>query len=63
MPDLTRTAGVVAVYECPDCGERLLGERRCPDCNLFARRIGSGGSCPSCGDTITIDELQEVITN
>jgi ribosomal protein L32 len=36
------------VYECPDCGERLLGDQRCPDCGVFARRIGIGGPCPHC---------------
>jgi hypothetical protein len=36
------------VYECPDCEIRYLDERRCPDCGLFCRRIGTGGSCPSC---------------
>jgi predicted amidophosphoribosyltransferase len=56
------TAPVIpGVYECPDCGERLL-QRRCPDCNRFARRIGNGGCCPACGDTITLDELLEATT-
>jgi len=63
VPETTTAAGV-GVYACPDCGERLVGERRCPDCNLFARRIGTGGCCPACGETITVDELvQEAITN
>ena len=52
---------VAAVYECPDCGERL-NQRRCPDCNLFTRRIGTGGACPSCGETITIEELEAITT-
>ena len=60
MPDLTIT--IPAIYECPDCGERLT-ERRCPDCNLFTRRIGTGGICPDCGDIITIDELLEATMN
>ena len=34
------------VYECPDCGERLLGQQRCPDCATFARRVGPGGPMP-----------------
>jgi predicted RNA-binding Zn-ribbon protein involved in translation (DUF1610 family) len=38
----------ITVYECPDCGERLLGEQRCPDCRTFTRRIGVGGECPHC---------------
>jgi ribosomal protein L32 len=35
--ELQRRRAVVAqtVYECPSCGERLVGERRCPDCGLF----------------------------
>jgi hypothetical protein len=51
------------VYECPDCGQRLLGEQRCPDCGIFARRAGPGGPCPHCGEPVTItDLLQEVVT-
>jgi hypothetical protein len=46
------------VYECPECEERL-GERRCPDCNVFCRRVGPGGSCPSCGEIVVTDELGE----
>ena len=60
MPD---TATSIVIYECPDCGERLAGERRCPDCNLFTRRVGTGGCCPACGETITIDELEEAATH
>ncbi len=44
------------VYECPECGERQL-ERRCPDCNLFTRRLGRGGRCPHCDEPVTLDEL------
>lgn len=36
------------VYQCPQCDERYLGERRCPDCNLFCRAIGLGGHCSAC---------------
>jgi hypothetical protein len=51
------------IYECPDCGQRLLGEQRCPDCGIFARRAGPGGPCPHCGEPVTItDLLQEVAT-
>jgi len=48
--ELQRRRAVVAqtVYECPSCGERRVGERRCPDCNLFCRAIGLGGHCPEC---------------
>jgi hypothetical protein len=47
------------VYECGECGERTL-ERRCPDCHLFTRRLGSGGPCPSCDELITTGEITGV---
>jgi hypothetical protein len=40
-----------------ECGQRLAAERRCPDCQLFARRIGDGGSCTGCGEVLTVTEL------
>ena len=48
------------VYECPGCGDRLAGQRRCPDCNLFTRRLGEGGCCPACSEVITISELLDI---
>jgi predicted RNA-binding Zn-ribbon protein involved in translation (DUF1610 family) len=49
--------GVVGVvFECPSCGERLL-ERRCPECNVFCRRLGPGGECPACAETVLVEEL------
>ena len=45
------------VYECPECEERLLGERRCPECNLFCRSLGPGGLCPCCDEPVAIAEL------
>ena len=42
------------VYQCPGRGERLAGERRCQECNLFARRLGEAGCCPACSEVITI---------
>ena len=51
------------IYECPGCGQRLHGEQRCPDCGIFAARLGTGGPCPHCGEPVTItDLLQEVVT-
>ena len=48
------------VYECPRCGERFLGERRCGDCNVYARSIGLGGSCPDCETVILLADLLEL---
>lgn len=47
------------VYECGECGQRLAGEQWCTDCQRPARRTGPGGSCPSCGDPVTIADLTE----
>ncbi len=52
-----RSRRQITVYECPDCGERLLGEQRCPDCNTFTRRIGLGGECPHCQQPVAITDL------
>jgi len=46
------------VYECPDCGERRLGVQRCPDCGTFGRAAGLGGSCPHCGEPVTVADLE-----
>jgi len=45
------------IYECPDCDRRLLGEQRCPDCGVFARRVGIGGPCPHCDEPIAVTDL------
>ena len=62
LPPMPATASRTAsgVYECPGCGDRLAGQRRCPECNLFARRLDQGGCCPSCGDVITVPELLNI---
>lgn len=59
---LRRAQRIVArtVYECPSCQERLLGERRCPDCNLMCRKLGLGGECRGCSDIVTIGELLDL---
>jgi hypothetical protein len=63
--DLQRRRAVVAqtIYECQSCGERLVGERRCPACNLFSRAIGLGGHCPECDTPLLLVDLlgEEVI--
>ena len=65
-PDLTelatdprrRQARVAhTVYECPSCQTRLLGDRRCPDCHIFCRRLGLGGLCSHCDEPVLIAEL------
>lgn len=45
------------IYECPSCSERLVGERRCPDCRLFGRSLGLGGPCPDCDQPILLTDL------
>jgi len=45
------------VYECPDCGRRMLGDHRCPDCNHFGRRLGLGGLCPHCDQPVVLTDL------
>jgi len=52
--DLKRRQRLVAqtIYECPEGGERYLGERRCPDCHRFCRALGLGGTCPHCDQPI-----------
>ena len=49
------------IYECPACAQRLLGEQRCPDCGIFARRIGTGGPCPHCSEPVAITDLLEEV--
>jgi predicted RNA-binding Zn-ribbon protein involved in translation (DUF1610 family) len=44
------------VYECSSCGERGV-ERRCAECNVFCRRLGEGGRCPSCDEVVLVEEL------
>lgn len=56
----------ITVYECDNCGQRSLGQQRCPDCATFMRKIGLGGECPHCTEPVAVSELlaQEVtITN
>ena len=49
----------ITVYECDTCGERSLGEQRCPQCHTFMRRVGIGGHCPSCEEPIAVIDLLE----
>jgi ribosomal protein L32 len=56
---LRRQGRLVAqtVYECTECGERYVGERQCPDCGSFLRRLGVGGCCPECDQAVLVAEL------
>jgi hypothetical protein len=45
------------IYECPECEQRYLEVRRCPDCNLFCRLLGPGGPCPHCDELVAVAEL------
>jgi hypothetical protein len=52
-----RALATHTVYECPNCTERFVGERRCPECNLFTRSMGVGGHCPECETPILVADL------
>jgi len=45
------------VYECPGCGERMIGEQRCEQCNTFCRSLGPGGECPCRSEPVAISDL------
>jgi hypothetical protein len=45
------------VYECPTCGERYVGERRCSTCNVFCRVLGLGGVCQECDQPLLLTDL------
>jgi ribosomal protein L32 len=57
--DLQRRRALIAhtLYECSTCGERMLGDRRCPECGLFAHALGLAGACPGCDEPILLAEL------
>jgi len=50
-------AAFAVVYQCPDCEQRYLDERRCPDCQLFCRRVDVGGECPNCAEPVALSDL------
>ena len=56
---LRRLGDLVAhtIYECPACGQRFVGERRCPDCNRFCRSLGLGGNCLGCDEPVLVTDL------
>ncbi|MGH9087195.1 MAG: hypothetical protein ACRDYZ_03655 [Acidimicrobiales bacterium] len=47
----------ITVYECDACGARSLGDQYCANCSTFMRKVGIGGSCPSCDDPVAVAEL------
>jgi len=52
-----RRPDAATIYTCPSCDARYLGEQRCPECNVFCRRIGPGGTCPHCDEAGSVEEL------
>jgi hypothetical protein len=60
--DLRRRGMLVAhtLYECGQCGERLLGEWRCPECHVFCRALGLGGRCSDCDQPLLLADLLEL---
>jgi hypothetical protein len=47
------------VYECPSCGDRYVGERRCESCGLFCRSLGLGVHCSECDAPILLSDMLE----
>jgi predicted RNA-binding Zn-ribbon protein involved in translation (DUF1610 family) len=45
------------LYECGDCGEQYLNERRCESCNRFCSRVGAVLPCPRCDEPILVADL------
>lgn len=45
------------VYACPACDTRYIGEQRCPECNLWCRRLGPGAPCPHCYEPVVVDDI------
>jgi len=45
------------LFECPTCGERHLGQRRCTDCQRFSRALGLAATCSACGEPLLLTEL------
>ncbi len=56
-PPTAATRRAQTIYECPECETRYLELQRCPDCQLFCRRLGTGGHTPCCDELITHQEL------
>ena len=45
------------LYQCPECEQRYLDERRCADCQLFCQRLEVGGTGPHCEEPVAITDL------
>jgi hypothetical protein len=60
--ELRRRGRLVAhtVYECSVCGDRFVGQRRCPQDNVFCRALGLGGYCTDCEQPILLADLLEL---
>jgi hypothetical protein len=52
-----RAPRAATIYECPSCETRYLGDQRCPECRIFCRKLGPGGSCPHCDELILFADL------
>ena len=56
-PPMARSRRDGTIYECPTCETRYLGSQRCPNCQVFCRRIGPGGLCPHCEEPVAVADL------
>ncbi len=62
LPSTPSTSSSASVlYECGSCGERLLDERRCENCNRWARRLGPAVVCPNCDEPILLADILEEV--
>ena len=57
QPASTTDRHAHTVYECSRCGDRFVGVRRCPDCNVFMHALGPGGMCIHCDEPLLVAEL------
>jgi len=53
----TRVPRTSIVYQCPECEARLLGQQRCDDNWLLARRLGPDAPCPRCDEPVAVVDL------
>ena len=59
----TTTNHLSVGYQCPECDQRYLDERRCPRLPPSAAGPGVGAGCPHCDEPVAISVLNPQETN